>query len=106
MHEISDDEEMDLPINKTPKASSVDIVTIQSPLGLPSRSTGQFSIECNVSRFPFGLETLEKWESTFQSKSGNFDQTEKAREFYPKYWKRSCKSVHCRAKKNYVNMDY
>ena len=34
------------------------------------------------SLFPLGLE---KWDTIFQS--GNFDQTGKVREFYPKYWK-------------------
>ena len=39
---------------------------------------------------PRGLESLEKLENIFQSgkKSGNYEQTGKVREFYPKYWKR------------------
>ena len=48
---------------------------------------GSLSTEatCFVSWFPHRLENLERWENFFQS--GNFEQTRKVREFYPKYWK-------------------
>ena len=41
-----------------------------------------------LSWFPHGLENLEKWENfPVREKSGNFEQTGKVREVYPKYWK-------------------
>ena len=42
------------------------------------------------SRFPIGTGKPKKLGEHFpvREKSGNFDQTGKVREFYPKYWKR------------------
>ena len=38
-------------------------------------------------RFPLGLENLEKWEDIFKSEKRNFEQTEKVAENHSKYWK-------------------